>query len=1007
MRDYIFHMTLEERLASIPHKYCSDNFGELDSIVEEHLDATLCSFFNRALEPFLSARPAHTQQVDLLHVIAMAIHPYPSEQPLRATITELEEKKSEIWSKTQRLMSSLVSHNFHVNYRHRAILVKLVADHLVLPTFNKEQQAAFDAPLFEGALPHLRASLYAFGMAALNPYDSHWSQCGLVSIAVQTGMQTVLRDEWGRVLNRLMDDRTNYACHHANGTKPCLSFMAEKEDSFCPHRARGRLLEVFLTRSCKARHFADTQFIKYALCSLTDAIEFKVDCWTKSGEDNDDENIETEKEQSIATASVGKHITNDTTETERKEAIESDGTESKEISPLATNTTNEPPCVLSSLLIAATPLFYFLLPLSQQGEDATEEQSEDSQHRDMLVSCGIQLLHHGNYDIAFGASKLLAVAFSYGPENIISDYAGAIFSSIKLAITNALEQSSSNSNFHIDGLVATICTATPALAEAFLQLLFSLNRSHTPRANLIDRLISVVATACPAAAKDKTSKIIQFLDNDTTTNQSKSQLLGGLLACRRAHFFNRCNDEIDECVQKIISGDTMGWDLYLVARQALVSGNFGAAQAIYEELTLLTTSDHNFLWLSTLAKIAAAESCLLSEGAHGIPNSSIQLRSAASTILSLPGFLGPIKANFDFQLRILNLRLDFLDIICTVRQLASEMRLANVGPQKFTRPSLHLKSSVKILNVLGSKFLSLYRQMGLFICQQSRTAVRTMYALCRFASHATRSSFLDEIPEASTGTSRKNASQMVAKLHGDVSHPLTVLMKRLDAQVLQDMSSTVEPKIRAAALLQVIDGVLKVPIPYPRSFLRTKPIQCATYRLFLDTDVTDDQVDNEEDFDDVVEVSAGTFISFLASGSIPEDLVERADIPFYTILLWHTITFHPTLMKNNNNADQEKPDGENNVSVTTSDTRSNATSSVFTTKVGESNPPPNVAVSLSPKGRFFMQIECETILMDPGLYTIDTRLGCRDIRGGEWELPVEIGPQHSIPIRVVSSSRSS
>ncbi len=992
-------MPLEERLSSIPHKYCSDNFGEMDSIVEEHLDAALCSFLKRALEPFLSARPAHTQQVDLLHLIAMAIHPYPSEQPLRATITELQQKKSEIWSKTQRLMSSLVPHNFHVNYRHRSILVKLVADYLVLPAFNREH-AAIDAPLLEGALPHLRASLYAFGMAALHPYDAHWSQCALVSIAVQSEIQTVIRDEWGRLLNRLMDNTTNYTCKHSFvSCKPCLSFMTEKEDSFCPHRARGRLLEVFLTRYCKARHCADSQFLQHALCSLTDAIEFKVDCWTKAEEENVDETLTPATQEQIDSMEDSKIA-------EKKEAKESDVADVSKVLPSAVNSTSEPPCVLASLLVAATPLFYFLLPLLHKGEDGKEEHSEDSQHRDMLVSCAIQLLHHWNSEIAMGASKLLVLAFSYGPENSVNDYSGALFSSIKLAVTNALERDARNSNLCIDGLIATVSKTLPTLGEAILELLFSLivDRSSPSRVNMINRLISVVAAACPSAAKSKTSKIVELLQLDTTTNHGKSQLLGGLMASRRALFFNDPDDEIEESVHKFIAGETRSWDLYLLGRQAFVSGCFGAAQALYEELSLLSTSEHNFLWLSILQKIASAESTLLAEGANGIPTSSIHLRSAASSILSLPAFLGSIRATFEFQLQMLNLRLDFLDIIGTIRQLTGEMRLTNVGPPKFTRPSLHLKSSIKILNVLASKYLSLYRQRGLFLCQQSRTTIRTLNALCRFVSSAVRITFLDEIPEPSAVSMKKNVTQvLLSQPKGDFSLPLTVLMKRLDTRVLQDMSSAVEARIRATALLQVIDGVLKVPAPFPRCFLRTRPVPCATYRVFLDSESFEDQGDNDDDVDEEVEVSAGTLISFFASGLIPDGLVGQADIPFFTILLWHTVTFHPGPAKQSNSTDPEKQEDENNPSIAASDLCSTSSSSNPPMNVIEKNSTPNAAVSLSPKGRFFMEVECETILMEPGLYTIDTRLGCRDIRGGEWELPVRAGSHHSIPIRVVSS----
>lgn len=1009
--EYIIQMPLEERLASIPHKYCTDNFGELESIVEEHLDAALCSFLKNALIPFLSIRPAHTRQVDLIHVIAMAIHPHPSEQPLRATVGELEEKESEVWAHTQRLMSSLVPHNFHVNYRHRLLLVQLVADHLVVPRFQKDQ-SAIDAPLFEGALPHLRASLYAFGMAAMHPYDSHWSQCGLVSIAVQTGMKVVVREEWGRLLNRLMDDRTNYQCCHSkkttncsSSTPPCLSFMTGNRQSFCPHRARGQLLEIFLTRLSKARHFADEDFLQHALGSLTDAIEFKVDMWTDENSDEDNDNRGA-NDPNLGSGNEPKdgyeEALKKTVDTEMNDAAESEKAAANE----SCHSTSESPCVLASLLVAAKPLFYFLLPITTRGDNNAEVESEDSQRRDMLVSCGIQLLHHWNGEIASEASELLVLSFSYGPENMVNDYAEALFSSAKLSITNAVNAIDSASSFFIDGTIATISRTSPTFAESILNFVFTLDQGSFPKANLVGRLIAAVATACPSAAAKQTKKIMERLEEENTKSEGKAQLLAPLLACRMSYFFNKATDQTLQQVEKFIDrDDTTGWDLYMLGRQALVSGNFAAAMSLYEELSLLSTSEHNFLWLSALQKVAAAESILLSDGAKGIPTSTIYLRSATSSIMALPGFLSSIKADFGFQRKLLSLRLDFLDMICTIRQLTSEMRLTNVGPKRFTRPSLHLKSAVKLLSILASKYLSLYRQHGLFICQQSRTAVRTLHALCRFVSSATRSTFIDEIPEANTFNFHTNVIQALTQPQGDSSHPLTVLMKRLDSQVLKDMSGAVDAKIRAAAMLQVLDGVLKVPIPFPRSFLRTKTVPCVKYRLFVDADLYDDHGDMDDDMEDEIEVSTGTLITFFASGSIPKTLVEQAHLPFCIVLLWHTVIFQANPTKHSNDADQEKQQGDDN-NASTSDTHSLSSSMNFAISGGEKNPAPT-AVSLSPSGNFFMKIDCEALFMEGGLYTIETRLGCRDIRGGEWELPVGTESLHSIPIRVVPSSRSS
>ena len=49
----------------------------------------------------MNKRPAHTRQVDILHVITMAIHPHPQEQAIRETVAELEGGDDEDYSRDQ------------------------------------------------------------------------------------------------------------------------------------------------------------------------------------------------------------------------------------------------------------------------------------------------------------------------------------------------------------------------------------------------------------------------------------------------------------------------------------------------------------------------------------------------------------------------------------------------------------------------------------------------------------------------------------------------------------------------------------------------------------------------------------------------------------------------------------------------------------------------------------------------------------------------------------------
>ena len=91
---------------------------------------------------------------------------------------------------------------------------------------------------------------------------------------------------------------------------------------------------------------------------------------------------------------------------------------------------------------------------------------------------------------------------------------------------------------------------------------------------------------------------------------------------------------------------------------------------------------------------------------------------------------------------------------------------------------------------------------------------------------------------------------------------------------------------------------------------------------------------------------------FHVSGCIPPGLVSAARLPFEVLLVWLTITS----VENNSTA-------------------------------------PSSSVLLIPfarNGHFFSAIQSE-MLMQEGQKKVSLKLGCRDIRSGEWELPTKSG----------------
>jgi hypothetical protein len=956
MGEYIVSMSLEERLECCPHRYNADEFGEFDSIgFIEPVEMAFQSFLKNGLIPFLSGRPVHTNEVDLLHIIAMAIHPQPSEQSIVQTSSTLEDEHSAAWEVTKRLMSNLTPHSFHINYQYRLQLVEIVTDCLIIPDSNKLSPKGSKA-LFEGALPHLRASLYAFGMASISPFDAHIANSGLVSLAIQSAINYVVKEEWSRLLHRLVDDRTNYAnckqCHGAadsdgdsiEGTTNLVTESFSTSAAFslvtcqnnkclCPHQARGDLLREFLTRYCEARHFAEDLFLQYALGSLTDAIEMQVDCWSKvEPEEEEDKDVDPKADDVAAAVKEGNE-----------------------------ETTNHPPCVLGSLLRAANHLFYFLLPLKtepknsdnkeakEDDDDGEEEESEESHRRDMLVSCGIQLVHHWEPIIVKEACTMLVLAFSYS-EEMWEDYVGACFDSTKIAFENFMKKEYKADNIvPIEGLISAFSKKSLTFAMSFMQFLLKKESLETGNLLVSSRLVAAVATARPSVA-EKHRDILEDHLKGAKDSSVKKHFLAAILACRKARYFGSRTDSEAHLLPLVSSASLGAWGKYQIARQALLTGNFAVAKHLYNEAANFASSETSFIWLSALKNIADAEASLSVDTARALPHSTEVLRTAVTSLRSLSTLLtmcGDNDISTDFQIRFLDQRISFLDLLTCIRQLTREMRLDGYGPRKYTRPRLHLKKIVRSFDTLALQYLELYKQFGLFICQESRSAIRTLEALCLFVARALRRVFVDSLADSPTDKTKKvDEDKLDGIPKGDSSQPITLLMKQLHSFVLKDMDSNVDGKIRAAAMLEIIDGVLKAPIPLPRDLTSTKPIPLATLRLMYDPEEHGHHVNT-------LEVGVDNTLSILASGVVPRSLLQRSQIAFNTVLLWYKVS----------------PIGS-------------ATQKLLP------NPLP-IATSLSPSGTFFVK---KFVSLPPGRYELNFRLGCRDLRGGEWEIPLKKSP---------------
>jgi len=264
------------------------------------------------------------------------------------------------------------------------------------------------------------------------------------------------------------------------------------------------------------------------------------------------------------------------------------------------------------------------------------------------------------------------------------------------------------------------------------------------------------------------------------------------------------------------------------------------------------------------------------------------------------------------------------------------MKLTGAEPKKYTRPYLHLKNIVTLLRKLSIDYMRLYKQYGLFFCQQSRSALRTLHVLCSFVAKASSRVFLETVNDDGRG------QEVFAS--GDITQPLTSLLKQLDSLALEKLNQFVDSKIRAMTLLEIIEGILRTPVPTPRSLIYPKTLPYASIRLLFDPDTSDSDGNR-------LEICLGSPIVFIASGIIPSSLLSQSQIPFNTLILQYTL--------------------------------SSKLGSVKSRHIGNGQ----ISVTMSSSGSYFARVKSQ-VLVNEGWYDLKFRLGCRDIRGSEWELPL-------------------
>lgn len=275
----------------------------LNSIVDPYREVSFDSFLT-ALERLVSVRSVVS--ADLVHLLAFAIrggsNSVVAESAVKPILpmTRLSRLHTKVtctcphWTQTQEWINdSSIDYHFQLHYGHILRLVRLVVDHLNLSS------APTSFALLHGAIPHLQMALRAFDIGvAQSLQDSSLAQRALISATVLE-VSAAYSPNFGRKddpnkstddTNKMLKDYTAWwdiLLPTMVEDRNCYSTMSDNM-SFSPHSARSALLEHYLIQTCHSKAAVDPAYLHKIVSTISDAVEWQVDCWTKKDDDDND-----------------------------------------------------------------------------------------------------------------------------------------------------------------------------------------------------------------------------------------------------------------------------------------------------------------------------------------------------------------------------------------------------------------------------------------------------------------------------------------------------------------------------------------------------------------------------------------------------------------------------------------------------------------------------------------------------------------------------------------------
>ncbi|KAL7463182.1 hypothetical protein ACHAXS_007514 [Conticribra weissflogii] len=829
---------------------------------------------------------------DLIKLLSMAICPYPLEGDNMNRPREACEMGSPHRNAKDppRFARSILPFSFQLSYYDRLKMVELCAESLIVNEredaatsshHDREKKTGYD---FVEALSQLRTALSGFASyVACSEADSILAHKALTSIALCEQELLSAEHEFLRLLR---------ICLESTSSNLVLKL--------------GDVMEDFVTRYNGSRYYADGEFTGRALSKLAEKIRNEIE--TKYDERNPGGDIRPEQDSSVTEAP---------TKRQRMELAE-DHTRTFKLKQFH----------MMALLKALRPLFYFLLEndAPKKNDKDSVEETESSEKTIRETSTKFQLMRDitillstcSNLSIVRVGAEGLAFALGYN-KKYLEDKSNLklLFRCTWVLVTRFSKNEDTNELDIIESLKPVLVTASrQSKVFAFNSVSCALEAALDGKGSPIARKIalqtaSIVSQLHPSLICNvlpDLSRLIERVENPT--KEEILHQIKALLPCSISSAKGESSSLMPNC-NLLVDRIDCHWTLFQIVRRSFALGCFDVSHRILSNRLLQKCSTQkSFLWLKSLSEIADAENTLCESGASCMTKSLELLNSACFTICSLAAIDGrdgttSPTGKFYFQVEMLKNRMDFIQLCIFTRALCTEIIMCGGNLPGGTRNRLFLRNCPKQFHALAARYKQIYKLYGLQTCQQTRSSLRTMFAMCKVMQ-----AFVEHTISQSSITNVLLSQPEFSRPKGDRNLPMGALLLRLRTGPLKSLALSKSTSCNTTEMLDVIDAIIKCPCPFPIRMFQIKPISCSFINITLDADSfttkeaptsilpsnDDDYVDVDDSGNEVVDAFSGNTLKFILSGVLPRTFLESATIRFSQIIARTSVYFEGQLL---------------------------------------------------------------------------------------------------------------